>query len=122
MIYNKLSYWNNLLVTIYAMQLIILCVFNFNLCFELGVCDIPKSVYSSLPEHSQQAQLLFTKWHFPRKLQPSGKKTKNPVKRCYVCSRQGKRRESTYWCEDCNIGLCVTPCFEKYHTSVQIYQ
>ena len=25
--------------------------------------------------------------------------------------------ESRYFCPDCNVGLCVTPCFRLYHTA-----
>lgn len=96
-------------------------VFNLIFVIQLGVYGTLKLIDSSLPDHSQSTQLLrFTKWHFPRKIPPTGRRAK--AKRCYVCSRQGKRRESTYWCEDCSIGLCITPCFENYHTSTYIYQ
>ena len=27
-------------------------------------------------------------------------------------------RESTYECSDCMVALCVTPCFDFYHTRV----
>ena len=34
------------------------------------------------------------------------------------CKRRksGKRQESSYKCDVCDVNLCVTPCFKKYHT------
>ncbi|XP_046837276.1 piggyBac transposable element-derived protein 4-like [Vespa crabro] len=54
--------------------------------------------------------------HFPTVYQ-SGKK--NRKRRCVVCTAGGIRRESKYHCEQCNVGLCVSPCFENYHTKLQ---
>ncbi|XP_077976389.1 uncharacterized protein LOC144432148 [Styela clava] len=31
-------------------------------------------------------------------------------------SRKLKQKRSSYWCEKCQVTLCVTPCFEKFHT------
>jgi hypothetical protein len=47
----------------------------------------------------------------------TGKKTK-PQKRCIMCSKHGKRRESSYWCSECEAGLCLDGCFKKYHTTL----
>ncbi|GBM53833.1 PiggyBac transposable element-derived protein 4 [Araneus ventricosus] len=58
---------------------------------------------------------------FPSRIQPTQKK-KAPTKICIVCSQkfnekgQRVRKESRYQCAQCNVTLCVTPCFEKYHT------
>ncbi|XP_012936290.1 piggyBac transposable element-derived protein 4-like [Aplysia californica] len=66
--------------------------------------------------------------HFPSKiLHPAGFEKRRPRTRlCVVCStRTGKRKvpgdgrrrkETTVECVDCNVGLCVIPCFELYHT------
>lgn len=58
--------------------------------------------------------------HFP-KLIPETAEKSNPTRRCAVCSaqkvgRKAIRRESRYYCQECGVGLCVVPCFEKYHT------
>lgn len=60
--------------------------------------------------------------HFPRKIPPTPKK-QEPTRRCVVCTRahskdasKKSRKETRFWCEDCQVGLCVTPCFEIYHT------
>ena len=65
--------------------------------------------------------LRLTARHFPSNV-PSTEQKTNRTRRCVVCSNivdengKRKRRESRYQCEICNVGLCVTPCFEKYHT------
>lgn len=49
---------------------------------------------------------------------PGGKKASQRI--CHVCKhtemRPKKRRDSRYYCQDCNVGLCITPCFQQYHT------
>ena len=58
---------------------------------------------------------------------PSTGKKSAPTKRCVVCcskqNEMGKkiRRESRYYCPDCNVGLCLTPCFKTYHTKFNFY-
>ncbi|XP_035215834.1 piggyBac transposable element-derived protein 4-like [Stegodyphus dumicola] len=60
--------------------------------------------------------------HFPSVIPHTGATRNNPSRRCVVCNKQrndkGKRirRETRYWCEECNVGLCVHPCFKTYHT------
>ncbi|KAJ8965446.1 hypothetical protein NQ314_004136 [Rhamnusium bicolor] len=63
--------------------------------------------------------------HFPEYI-PETEKKVNPTRQCGVCSRmrdaRGKkiRRESRYWCPQCEVALCVTPCFHIYHTVTNI--
>lgn len=75
------------------------------------------------PCKQQQENLLrMTGRHFPSKVQQKGKK-KNPARKCVVCNvpRKGSRKrvESTYECMQCNVDLCVVPCFRLYHTYVE---
>lgn len=62
-----------------------------------------------------------TEYHFLAYLPATAKKA-NPTRQCVVCSRErnakGKkfRRESRFYCPDCNVALCVAPCFRVYHT------
>lgn len=55
--------------------------------------------------------------HFPDLIpQTSSKKQR---RKCFVCSHktEGKKRTDTlYQCNECNVGLCVVPCFKIYHT------
>lgn len=60
--------------------------------------------------------------HFPSFVTSAVSKKAYPVRKCVVCHSKcmdnGKRvrRESRYECTECNVGLCVVPCFEMYHT------
>ena len=53
--------------------------------------------------------------HFPSLYKPT---RKNRTRRCVVCTANDKRRETRYECKDCNVGLCVEPCFRIYHTEL----
>ncbi|PSN29180.1 PiggyBac transposable element-derived protein 4 [Blattella germanica] len=53
--------------------------------------------------------------HFIEKIPATGKKAK-PQKRCVVCQKKGKRKESIYSCPDCKAGLCLETCFKVFHT------
>jgi len=36
--------------------------------------------------------------------------------RCHLCSSCGQKKGTMYKCARCDVGLCVVPCFEDYHT------
>ncbi|XP_021914858.1 uncharacterized protein LOC110827459 isoform X8 [Zootermopsis nevadensis] len=58
--------------------------------------------------------------HFIEKIPPTRKKAK-PTRRCAVCcKRTGKRKETSFWCQDCKVGLCLKECFKIYHTQAII--
>lgn len=69
--------------------------------------------------------LRLTGRHFPEYIPPTEKK-QNPTRQCRICCRvrdaRGKkiRRETRYFCSDCDVPLCVTPCFRMYHTVTNI--
>jgi hypothetical protein len=44
--------------------------------------------------------------HFPERIPPTEKKAR-PTKRCVVCYKHNKRKETVFWCPDCQAGLCV---------------
>lgn len=58
--------------------------------------------------------------HFPQLVPavPGGKK--NSQRMCVVCKHTEigtkHRRDSRYQCVQCDVGLCITPCFEIYHS------
>ncbi|CAH2005722.1 unnamed protein product [Acanthoscelides obtectus] len=58
--------------------------------------------------------------HFPVSVPRKPGSTKVGSRRCWVCShtkqKQAKRKESSYMCPECDVGLCVVPCFKLYHT------
>ncbi|KAK2575766.1 hypothetical protein KPH14_003655 [Odynerus spinipes] len=54
--------------------------------------------------------------HFPSKyINPTGMR-QNGRRKCVVCSKHKKRSETRFECKECNVGLCIAPCFELYHT------
>jgi hypothetical protein len=58
-----------------------------------------------------------TERHFVRRVQPTGKKAA-PQRRCVVCTKHGKRKDTRYCCRECDVGLCFDDCFEAYHTKL----
>jgi hypothetical protein len=65
---------------------------------------------------SDNTVLRLTERHFISKLPPSEKNAR-PQGRCVVCQKCGKRKDTVYWCDACDIGLCVE-CFRDYHTKL----
>ena len=65
--------------------------------------------------------LRLTDRHFPDFV-PSTENKENAARRCAVCCSKkddrGKkvRKETRYYCKECNVGLCAVPCFKIYHT------
>ncbi|CAC5395839.1 unnamed protein product [Mytilus coruscus] len=69
--------------------------------------------------------LQILKWKDKRDVHKEGLKSK-PLRTCPVCNvPTGKRKtagdgrkvvRSSYECKDCDVGLCVDPCFRLYHT------
>ena len=55
--------------------------------------------------------------HFPSKI-PQRENGKQSQRQCVVCSQHkgNGRKTTTYACRNCNVALCVVPCFELYHT------
>ena len=41
---------------------------------------------------------------------------KHAQKPCRVCKKNGKRKDTSYYCAHCDVALCGIPCFNKYHT------
>ena len=52
---------------------------------------------------------------------PRTRLRRRPRRKCRVCWRKGRRRETMFWCDCCRIPLCVGDCFRTYHTAVQYY-
>lgn len=67
---------------------------------------------------SSPSPLRLSGRHFPTlNLDENGQKCR---RRCIVCSQTAlktkKEQRTFYFCEICNVGLCVHPCFKEYHT------
>ena len=39
---------------------------------------------------------------------------------CHLCSSRGQRKGTMYKYARCDVCLCVVPCFEEYHTKVNL--
>lgn len=68
---------------------------------------------------AEQSPMRLSARHFVEALPPTEKK-RSAQRQCYVCAntkRRPKRRKDThYWCKDCEIPLCIEPCFKTFHT------
>jgi hypothetical protein len=57
--------------------------------------------------------------HFPIPVPPTPSKVK-PVRKCHVCAnatkRPQKRKDTKVMCAECDVILCLHPCFSTYHT------
>ena len=53
--------------------------------------------------------------HFPEYCPPTEKR-KRPLRKCAQCRKNNKRKDTSYWCKECEVGLCVAPCFKDWHT------
>lgn len=58
-------------------------------------------------------------FHLPKKVLKNEKK-RYLYKRCKICYETGIRKDTTYYCEQCNDqpGLCLEKCFEMYHKQI----
>ena len=67
--------------------------------------------------HQPLARL--TERHFPAQLEKSGSGAQLQ-RNCVVCSnKKGRgRKTTTFKCKQCDLPMCVVPCFELYHTKV----
>ena len=71
--------------------------------------------------HVADNPVRLTGHHFPCTMQPRPDMKKKKVqKACRVCShttrRERKRSDTRYYCHECDVALCIEPCFEEYHT------
>jgi hypothetical protein len=55
--------------------------------------------------------------HFIHKVPSSGKKL-FPQRRCVVCTKHKRKKDTRYCCLQCDVGLCLEECFEAYHTKL----
>ena len=111
-------------------------IFRRTLISEL-ISNNPVGVISKAGRPSVNPQQLerLTARHFISKIVGSGKK-KNIARLCVVCNKaeqtntevdpEHKRRrpghETKYECKDCNVALCIDPCFRLFHTNQEYVQ
>ena len=70
-----------------------------------------EQIFQSLPNVGRQFLELV----------PLTDKKEKPQKRCVVCTKEKKRKESRYQCKTCSNHpeLCPVSCFEVFHTFVE---
>lgn len=72
----------------------------------------------SLPQqqHPPPQEQNATRLHLPVRLQPTATQ-RHPTKRCRACSEVGVQKRTVFTCGMCNgqPGLCVDPCFGRWH-------
>lgn len=58
--------------------------------------------------------------HFPSPVPPTAAQKSRTQRRCHVCSmtklRKRQRKDTRFMCAECNVALCVYPCFRNFHT------
>lgn len=64
-----------------------------------------------------------TERHFPTNIPGGeGRKRSKPCRPCFVCNKlpgleiQLNIKRTSFWCEDCRKPLCISPCFQIFHT------
>ena len=75
-------------------------------------------VRSSIGRLPSDSAVRLTARHFLSRI-PSTDTQANPRRKCFVCTntvrRVKSRRDTSYECVGCDVGLCLTDCFEDYH-------
>lgn len=64
---------------------------------------------------NENSPLRLIERHFPSVTDHRNEQNKLVPRRCVVCSKNRKRKETTFRCLKCDVALCVVPCFEQYH-------
>jgi hypothetical protein len=41
-----------------------------------------------------------------------------PTRRCVVCYKNNRRKETVFWCPECEAALCVEESFKAFHTKL----
>ncbi|GFY30966.1 piggyBac transposable element-derived protein 4 [Trichonephila clavipes] len=100
--------------------------FRLDLVNEMVIKYHSESMGSKRGRPLLKTPLQLTERHFVKFIPPTEKREK-PARKCFICCRKrdrdGKkiRKETRYYCEKCDVGLCAVPCFEKFHTQCDIY-
>jgi hypothetical protein len=67
-----------------------------------------------------ESPLRLTERHFPAPVPQTASQGSRTQRRCHVCQhtkkRESKRKDTRFMCVQCDVALCVDPCFREYHT------
>jgi hypothetical protein len=79
----------------------------------------PRSTSKSGRSVSGDQPRRLTERHFPIPVPPTPSKAK-PARKCHVCANTTKgpqkRKDNKVMCAQCDVSLCLNPCFSIYHT------
>ena len=76
--------------------------------------EVEEHLRSSDPTH-----LRPTGRQFPQQI-PKEDSSKILQRQCQLCKMKNIKRRSTYECNICHEALCIAPCFEIYHTKLEL--
>jgi len=78
-----------------------------------------ESVRKFQGHHSTDINLLpqLLERHFPERIPPTKKKAR-PPRRCAVCYKNNRWKETVFWCPECEAALRVEECFKAFHTKL----
>ena len=51
---------------------------------------------------------------------PSSSTNPRPRRRCKLCAKSGIRKDVFYFCSNCDVALCPSPCYGLYHTKLHL--
>jgi hypothetical protein len=64
--------------------------------------------------------IWLTQRHFPSPIPQTAAQETRTQRRCHVCSntklQKRKRKDVKFMCVECDVPLCVHPCFADFHT------
>ena len=89
--------------------------------FQLRLISEIFEIYNTTPARTSTGTVhiehptRLTGRHFIKKI-PTEEGKRTAVRRSVVCSKNNKRKDTTYYCKECNAPLCVLECFQTYHT------
>ena len=99
--------------------------FRMSVCKSL-IAEAPNAPHPSASagrKLSVEKPGRLTERHFPDLIPPvPGAKRQRPCRDCKACNpskrnRHGfKRKQTSFWCPECEVPLCVPECFRVYHT------
>lgn len=79
-----------------------------------------RTVPRAIDVNGEAHPLRLTGRHFPRPLPNREGQKRKMQKRCHVCyntkKQERKRKDTQYECPECNVPLCIYPCFALFHT------
>ena len=91
-------------------------------CYRIPLPPVLSRKIGKRNAHDHEDKRLHER-HFPTTIPAGeGRKRKRPCRECVVCNKLPglditlPTKRTSYWCEDCGKALCVTPCFEIFHT------